>query len=63
VVSWVRGGATSLDNLVLLCNRHHMQVHEGRWQLFLYPDGHVEVLKPPLDFASPPRGPAIQTAA
>src|SRR2546430_420592 len=63
VVSWVRGGATNLDNLVLLCNRHHMQVHEGRWQLFRYPDGHVEVLKPPLDFAAPPRGPAIETAA
>jgi hypothetical protein len=40
-----------------------MQVHEGRWQLFRYPDGHVEVLKPPLDFAAPPRGPAIETAA
>ena len=63
VVSWVRGGATNLDNLVLLCNRHHMQVHEGRWQLFRYPDGHVEVLKPPLDFAAPPRGPAMETAA
>src|SRR6202011_5910974 len=63
VVSWVHGGATSLDNLVLLCNRHHMQVHEGRWQLFLYPDGQIKVLRPPLDFAAPPRGPAIETAA
>jgi Domain of unknown function (DUF222)/HNH endonuclease len=63
VVSWVRGGATNQSNLLLLCNRHHMQVHEGRWQLFLYPDGGIKVLRPPLDFAAPPRGPALDAAA
>jgi hypothetical protein len=42
----------------MLCTRHHFQVHEGRWQLLVYPDGRVEVVKPPLDFAAPPRGPA-----
>jgi hypothetical protein len=26
---WARGGATRLDNLVLLCRRHHRLVHEG----------------------------------
>ncbi|MCC6223810.1 MAG: DUF222 domain-containing protein [Thermoleophilia bacterium] len=26
---WARGGATVLDNLVLLCRRHHRLVHEG----------------------------------
>jgi len=63
VVSWVRGGATNQSNLLLLCNRHHMQVHEGRWQLFVYPDGGIKVLRPPLDFAAPPRGPALEAAA
>lgn len=26
---WVHGGPTSLDNLVLLCRRHHRRVHEN----------------------------------
>ncbi len=30
---WAQGGSTSLDNLILLCHRHHWMVHEGGWQL------------------------------
>jgi len=29
VEHWADGGATSLDNLILLCRRHHRAVHEG----------------------------------
>jgi hypothetical protein len=29
VVHWVDGGPTDLDNLVLLCWRHHHALHEG----------------------------------
>jgi hypothetical protein len=29
VQHWARGGETTLDNLVLLCRRHHRAVHEG----------------------------------
>jgi Domain of unknown function (DUF222)/HNH endonuclease len=30
IVPWLRGGDTSLDNLILLCRRHHTMLHEGR---------------------------------
>ena len=30
---WADGGKTELDNLVLLCRRHHRMVHEEGWQL------------------------------
>ena len=32
-VAWAAGGATDLDNLVLLCGRHHTCVHEGGLRL------------------------------
>lgn len=48
VEHWSNGGETSLDNLMLLCTKHHRLVHEGgfriekdfldRWY-FLRPDG------------------------
>jgi hypothetical protein len=58
LIPWMRGGPTNAQNLVLLCTRHHWQVHEGRWQLFLDPDSRLKVVRPPLDFAAPPRAPA-----
>jgi Domain of unknown function (DUF222)/HNH endonuclease len=30
---WARGGETRLDNLVLLCRRHHRLVHEGGYAI------------------------------
>ena len=30
VVHWADGGATALDNLVLLCRTHHRGVHDGQ---------------------------------
>lgn len=47
---WSRGGPTDIDNLILLCRRHHMHVHEGgvaihrepgraRRYRFVLPDG------------------------
>ena len=33
LVHWADGGETDLDNLVLLCSRHHHLVHEDHWQI------------------------------
>jgi len=47
VVPWAEGGETSLENLVLLCRRHHRRVHEGGWTLELDGTGSdVTVLRP-----------------
>jgi hypothetical protein len=39
LVEWEHGGTTDLSNLVLLCRRHHVAVHEGRKRLVREPDG------------------------
>jgi hypothetical protein len=44
---WLHGGATSLDNLVLLCRVHHVAVHEQGWQLHRDPSSSRVVLTPP----------------
>ncbi len=38
---WADGGATSLDNLILLCSRDHTWTHEGGGQVTLDEDGGV----------------------
>ena len=43
---WEDGGPTQLDNLVLLCRRHHTRIHRRGWQIELLPDATVEVTGP-----------------
>ena len=43
---WEHGGPTNMANLVLLCSRHHHQVHLPGWELKLRPDATVEVTNP-----------------
>jgi hypothetical protein len=42
VEHWARGGETSLENLVLLCRRHHRLVHERGYTLEVAADGGAE---------------------
>jgi hypothetical protein len=61
---WLDGGTTDLDNLVLLCRRHHVLCHEGRWRLTRAPDGTITTTKPdPAGTPPPKRGPPLTLAA
>jgi hypothetical protein len=46
LVHWGHGGPTDIDNLVLLCYRHHWLVHEGGWQLARVEDGRMLAIPP-----------------
>lgn len=43
---WTDGGATCLDNLVLLCRRHHRAVHEGGFGVSRGRDGVLTFFRP-----------------
>ena len=63
---WADGGRTALDNLVLLCRRHHRAVHEEGYRVTIDAGGDVRFLRPdghPLPQAPPApvwTGPALQ---
>nr|WP_238362541.1 HNH endonuclease signature motif containing protein [Actinopolymorpha pittospori] len=44
---WVDGGATDLNNGVLLCQHHHTTIHTKGWTVRMGDDGHPEYLPPP----------------
>ncbi len=46
IIHWEDGGRTDLSNLVLLCSKHHHQVHLKGWHIKLRPDGALEVTRP-----------------
>ena len=57
VVHWIHGGTSDLDNLILLCHRHHWMVHEGKWQLVRGDDWRILIIPPTITFGPPARGP------
>ena len=57
VLHWGHGGDTNLENLVLLCHRHHWSVHEGGWQLVTAEDRRVLAIPPSHNHRTLPRAP------
>ncbi|MEU4197054.1 DUF222 domain-containing protein [Kribbella sp. NPDC026611] len=51
LTSWIDGGTTSVDNLALLCRRHHLAIHAGEWTIAIT-NGQVQVARP--TWADPP---------
>jgi len=47
IIHWIDGGVTAVDNLVLLCRRHHRFVHEQGWRIALNAEGSID-FSPPL---------------
>ncbi|TCO30150.1 HNH endonuclease [Kribbella steppae] len=45
LVHWIDGGNTSVSNLVLLCKRHHIDLHTGHWHIQIINDV-VHVTRP-----------------
>jgi hypothetical protein len=46
-VQWFSaGGTTSIDNLALLCTRHHHRLHQPGWDAKLKPDGALRITDP-----------------
>lgn len=45
-LEWTRGGETSLSNMVMLCARHHVLLHEERWQSRIDDRGRPEFVPP-----------------
>ncbi|MFE3292139.1 DUF222 domain-containing protein [Rhodococcus sp. NPDC059234] len=43
---WADGGPTALSNLVLLCRKHHTQIHENHWAVQIGDDGHPTFTPP-----------------
>jgi len=46
LVHWGHGGDSDVENLVLLCYRHHWMVHEGGWQLARVEQGRLLAIPP-----------------
>ncbi|WP_410789312.1 DUF222 domain-containing protein [Kribbella sp. C-35] len=51
LISWIDGGETKVENLALVCRRHHTDLHNGHWTITIT-NGEVHVTRP--QWADPP---------
>jgi hypothetical protein len=61
IVHWSKGGKTTVDNLVLICSKHHRALHEGGYTL-TREEGRL-VFRNPSGRAVPPTGPFNEVTA
>ncbi|WP_246155240.1 HNH endonuclease signature motif containing protein [Saccharopolyspora hirsuta] len=63
IESWIDGGGTDLDNLVMLCGHHHRLIHSQRWTITI--DNGRPTFTPPstVDSSRRPRPGARPTGA
>jgi hypothetical protein len=54
IVHWITGGATTLDNLALLCGHHHRTIHHTPWEIRLNPTDRQPEFKPPPTLGTTP---------
>ncbi len=57
LVHWGHGGGTDVENLILLCYRHHWMIHEGGWQLAVVEQGRLLAIPPSQNHRSWTRAP------
>ncbi len=57
ITAFSRGGATSLDNLIMVCWNCHHRIHHDNWQIHKHEDG-SHTLHPPQHTNQPRHGPA-----
>ncbi|MDE0607357.1 MAG: HNH endonuclease signature motif containing protein [Acidimicrobiaceae bacterium] len=60
IIWWRNGGATDLDNLVLVCDDCHHKIHDHGWQVHRHPDTGKFHLKSPATRPVPTPTPAKQ---
>ncbi|MGQ0845536.1 MAG: DUF222 domain-containing protein, partial [Sporichthyaceae bacterium] len=46
ITYWENLGLTDIDEMCLLCDHHHDEVHHGGWEIQMAADGHPELIPP-----------------
>jgi hypothetical protein len=60
IIHWLHGGPTDLNNLVLLCRKHHRILHHSPWEVSINPKSGLPEFRPPT-WVDPTRTPIRNT--